>query len=299
MIQQDILDLFRLQPGKKVRLKDHDTGWAQTKELKELGKDVVKERAREILDKNLEDLAEAQELLYADDRYAVLIVLQAMDAAGKDGTIKHVMSGVNPQGCQVSSFKKPSAEELDHNFLWRYMIRLPERGRIGIFNRSYYEDVLVVKVHPELLDPQKLPPGKRGKSFWEARYEDINALERHLVRNGIVVLKFFLHVSKEEQKRRFLERLERPEKHWKFSTSDLPERAFWADYMAAYEDALAATTTEEAPWYVVPADKKWITRAVVADVITTAIRSLDLKFPEVTEEKRKALAEARRQLQEE
>ena len=299
MIRQDILDLFRLKPGKKVQLKDHDTGWAQTEELKEFGKDAVKERAKEILDKNLEHLAEAQERLYADGRYALLIVLQAMDAAGKDGTIKHVMSGVNPQGCQVFSFKKPSAEELDHNFLWRYMKDLPQRGRIGIFNRSYYEDVLVVKVHPELLDPQKLPPGKHGKSFWEARYEDINAFERHLVRNGIVLLKFFLHVSKEEQKRRFLERLERPEKNWKFSTSDLPERAFWADYMDAYEDALAATTTEEAPWYVVPADNKWVTRAVVADVITTAIRSLDLRFPEVTEEKRQALAEARSQLQKE
>jgi PPK2 family polyphosphate:nucleotide phosphotransferase len=297
MIREDILDIFRLRPEKKVRLKDHDTGWAQTKELKELGKDVVKDRAKEILDQNLEDLSGAQELLYADARYALLIVLQAMDAAGKDGTIKHVMSGVNPQGCQVSSFKKPTAEELDHNFLWRYMKRLPERGRIGIFNRSYYEDVLVVKVHPELLDPRKLPPGKRGKSFWQARYEDINTFERHLVRNGMVVLKFFLNVSKDEQKRRFLERLENPEKHWKFSTSDLPERAFWADYMDAYEDALAATTTEEAPWYVVPADNKWITRAVVADVITTAIRSLDLRFPEVTEEKRKALAEAKSQLQ--
>src|SRR5262245_42110447 len=299
MISQDILDLFRLKPGKKVRLKDHDTGWAQTKELKEFGKDAVKERAREVLDRNLQDLAEAQELLYADGRYALLIVLQAMDAAGKAGTIKHVMSGVNPQGCQVFSFKKPSAEELNHNFLWRYMKSLPERGRIGIFNRSYYEDVLVVKVHPELLDAQKLPPGKHGKSFWEARYEDINAFERHLVRNGIVVLKFFLHVSKKEQKRRFLERLDRPEKNWKFSTSDLPERAFWADYMDAYEDALAATTTKEAPWYVVPADNKWVTRAVVADVITTAVRSLDLKFPEVTEEKRKLLAEARSQLEKE
>jgi PPK2 family polyphosphate:nucleotide phosphotransferase len=299
MIQQDILDLFRLKPGKKVRLKDHDTGWAQTKELKELGKDVVKDRAREILDKNLEDLAEAQELLYADDRYALLIVLQAMDAAGKDGTIKHVMSGVNPQGCQVFSFKKPTAEELDHNFLWRYMKRLPERGRIGIFNRSYYEDVLVVKVHPELLDPHKLPPGKRNKSFWEARYEDINAFERHLVRNGMVLLKFFLHVSKDEQKRRFLERLDRPAKNWKFSSSDLSERAFWADYMDAYEEALAATTTEEAPWYVVPADNKWVTRAVVADVISTAIRSLDLRFPEVTEEQRKKLMQARTRLQEE
>jgi PPK2 family polyphosphate:nucleotide phosphotransferase len=299
MIQQDILDLFRLKPGKRVRLKDHDTGWAQTKELKEFGKDAVKERSKEILDKNLEDLAEAQELLYADDRYGVLIVLQAMDAAGKDGTIKHVMSGVNPQGCQVFSFKKPSAEELNHNFLWRYMKCLPERGRIGIFNRSFYEDVLVVKVHAELLDQQKLPPGKHGKSFWEARYDDINAFERHLVRNGIVVLKFFLHISKEEQKRRFLERLDRPEKNWKFSTSDLPERAFWADYMDAYEDALAATTTEEAPWYVVPADNKWVTRAVVADVITTAIRSLDPRFPEVTEVQRKMLAKAKSQLQEE
>jgi PPK2 family polyphosphate:nucleotide phosphotransferase len=299
MIREDILDLFRLKPGKKVRLKDHDTGWAQTKEMKGLGKEVVKERAREALDKNLEDLAAAQELLYADDRYAVLIVLQAMDAAGKDGTIKHVMSGVNPQGCQVYSFKKPSSEELDHNFLWRYMRCLPERGRIGIFNRSYYEDVLVVKVHPELLEQQKLPPGKRGKSFWEARYEDINAFERHLVRNGIIVLKFFLHVSKGEQKRRFLERLERPEKNWKFSASDLAERGYWKDYMEAYEDALEATTTEEAPWYVVPADHKWVTRAIVADVITKAIRSLDLRFPEVTEEQQKVLAEAKRQLQEE
>jgi PPK2 family polyphosphate:nucleotide phosphotransferase len=299
MISPDIIDLFRLKPGKKVRLKDHDTGWAQTKELKELGKDIVKERAREILDKNLEDLTQAQELLYADDRYGVLIVLQAMDAAGKDGTIKHVMSGVNPQGCQVFSYKKPSAEELNHNFLWRYMKSLPERGRIGIFNRSYYEDVLVVKVHPELLEQQKLPPGKHGKSFWKARYKDINAFEKHLTRNGVVVLKFFLNVSKAEQKQRFLERLDRPEKNWKFSSSDLLERAFWADYMAAYEVALAATTTEEAPWYVVPADNKWITRAVVADVITTAIRSLDLRFPEVTEEQRKMLAEARNRLQEE
>jgi PPK2 family polyphosphate:nucleotide phosphotransferase len=299
MIREDILAVFRLQPGKKVRLKDHDTGWAQTKEFKELGKDAVKERAKEVLDKNLEELAEAQELLYADDRYAALIVLQAMDAAGKDGTIKHVMSGVNPQGCQVFSFKKPSDEELSHNFLWRYMKCVPQRGRIGIFNRSYYEDVLVVKVHPELLEHQKLPPGKHGKSFWEGRYEDINAFERHLVRNGIVVLKFFLNVSKKEQKRRFLERLERPEKNWKFSTSDLQERAFWADYMDAYEDALAATTTEEAPWYVVPADNKWVTRAVVADVITTAIRSLDPRVPEVTEEKRKMIAEARSHLQEE
>src|SRR5262249_30921013 len=210
VIQQDVIDLFRVEPGKKVSLKDYDPGWAQTKEMKELGKEVMKQRARAILEENLKDLAEAQELLYADDRYAVLVVFQAMDAAGKAGTIKHVMSGLNPQGCQVFSFKKPSAEELDHNFLWRYTKCLPERGRIGIFNRSYYEDVLVVKVHPELIEGQKLPAGKKGKSFWEARYEDINAFERHLVRNGMVVLKFFLHVSKEEQKRRFLERLAPP-----------------------------------------------------------------------------------------
>ncbi len=296
MIRKDIIDLFRVAPGKKFRLKDHDTGWAQTKEMKELGKADIKERAQAILDKNLEDLAEAQELLYADDRYAVLIVLQALDAAGKDGTIKHVMSGVNPQGCQVFSFKKPSAEELDHNFLWRYMRRLPERGRIGIFNRSYYEDVLVVKVHTELLDQQKLPTGKRGKAFWEARYEDINALERHLVRNGTLILKFFLNVSRDEQKRRFLERLERAEKHWKFSAADLAERAFWDQYMEAYEDAFSATSTDWAPWYVVPADHKWVTRAVVADILTTTIRSLDLRYPEVTKEQRKLLADAKSQL---
>ena len=264
--------------------------------MEELGKDAVKERARQILDQNLADLAEAQELLYADDRYAVLIVFQAMDAAGKDGTIKHVMSGVNPQGCQVFSFKQPSAEELDHNFLWRYMRCLPERGRIGIFNRSYYEDVLVVKVHPELLAAQRLPAGKLGKKFWRRRYQDINAFERHLARNGTVILKFFLNVSKDEQKRRFLERLDHPEKHWKFSAADLAERAHWDEYMGAYEDCLSATSTEWAPWYVVPADHKWVTRAVVADVVTTAIRSLDLKYPEVTEEQRKGLAEARHQL---
>ncbi|MGH8072394.1 MAG: polyphosphate kinase 2 family protein [Candidatus Entotheonellia bacterium] len=285
--------------GKRIRLRDYHTGWAQTKEMKKLGKDFVKDRATVVLEKSLEDLAEAQERLWADDRYAVLVVLQAMDAAGKDGTIKHVMSGVNPQGCQVFSFKKPSAEDLDHNFLWRYMKSLPERGRIGIFNRSYYEDVLVVKVHPELLTSQKLPPGKRGKAFWEARYEDINAFEQHLVRNGTLILKFFLHVSKQEQKRRFLERLENPEKHWKFSASDLAERGFWEQYTAAYEDALSATCTKWAPWYVVPADDKWATRAVVADILTTTIGGLDLQYPEVTEAQRQALDQARQQLEHE
>src|SRR6478752_1475271 len=294
MIRKDIIDRFRVPPGKKVRLKDHNPGWKQTDEFEELGKDEIKERAKLALEHNLADLAEAQGLLYADDRYAVLIVLQAMDAAGKDGTIKHVMSGLNPQGCQVFSFKKPSAEELDHNFLWRYMRCLPERGRIGIFNRSYYEDVLVVKVHPEFIGRQ-LPREKEkfGKKFWEDRYEDINAFERHLVRNGTVVLKFFLNVSKDEQKKRFLDRLNRPEKNWKFSPADLAERAYWDDYQAAYEDALAATSTDWAPWYVVPADHKWVTRSVVADVVTTTIRGLDLKYPDVTPEQRKLLEEAR------
>jgi PPK2 family polyphosphate:nucleotide phosphotransferase len=299
MIDKDLLDAFRVKPGKPFRLADHDTGWAQSKELKEAGKEAVRERARAILEKNLEELAAAQELLYADGRYALLIVLQAMDAAGKDGTIKHVMSGVNPQGCQVFSFKKPSAEELSHNFLWRCMRCLPERGRIGIFNRSYYEDVLVVKVHPELLETQRLPPGKRGKSFWKDRYEDINAFERHLVRNGTIIIKFFLNVSKEEQKRRFMERLERAEKHWKFSTSDLAERGFWDQYQEAYEEAMRGTSTEWAPWYVVPADHKWVTRSVVADVLTSTISSLDLKYPEVTEQQHKALLEARKHLEEE
>jgi PPK2 family polyphosphate:nucleotide phosphotransferase len=296
VIRKDIIDLFRVPPGETIRLKDYNPGWAQTEEMEELGKEELKKRAREILDQNLAELAQAQDLLYADDRYAVLIVLQAMDAAGKDGTIKHVMSGVNPQGCQVFSFKKPSSEDLDHNFLWRYMRCLPERGRIGIFNRSYYEDVLVVKVHPELLAAQRLPGVRAGKKFWRRRYQDINAFERHLVRNGTVILKFFLHVSKEEQKRRFLERLDRPEKHWKFSQADLEERAFWGRYMRAYADCLSATSTEWAPWYVVPADRKWITRSVVADIVTDAIRSLDLKYPEVTDEQRERLAEARRRL---
>jgi PPK2 family polyphosphate:nucleotide phosphotransferase len=297
MINPKIIKLFQVTPGDKVRLKQHDTGWAQTAELKELGKDAVKGRAQTILAENLKQLAEAQELLYANDVYSVLLILQAMDAAGKDGTIKHVMSGVNPQGCQVFSFKKPSDEDLDHNFLWRYMKALPERGRIGIFNRSYYEEVLVVKVHPELQARQKLPPGKRGKAFWQERYDDINHFERHLSRNGTLILKFFLHISKNEQKKRFLERLEDPEKHWKFSTSDLAERAFWKDYMEAFEEALSATSTEWAPWYIIPADHKWVARAVVADILTSTISSLHLAYPKVAPEKRKALEEARAQLE--
>jgi PPK2 family polyphosphate:nucleotide phosphotransferase len=296
VIREDIIKLFRVPAGKPVRLKDHNPGWAQTEEMEELGKDEIKERAQRTLDENLADLAGAQNLLYADDRYAVLIILQAMGAAGKDGTIKHVMSGVNPQGCQVFSFKKPSAEDLDHNFLWRYMRCLPERGRIGIFNRSYFEDVLVVRVHPELLAAQRLPGRVDGKKFWQRRYEDINAFERHLVRNGTVILKFFLNVSKDEQKRRFLDRLDRPDKNWKFSAADLAERAHWGRYMKAYSDCLSATSTKWAPWYVIPADHKWVARAVVADVITTTLRSLDLKYPDVTVAQRAALTEAKQDL---
>jgi PPK2 family polyphosphate:nucleotide phosphotransferase len=244
-------------------------------------------------------LADAQELLYADDRYAILIVFQAMDAAGKDSTIKHVMTGINPQGCQVFSFKKPSDEELDHTFLWRCMTRLPERGRIGIFNRSYYEEVLVVKVHPELLDAQRLPTRKRGKGFWKARYQDINSFERHLVRNGTIVLKFFLNVSKEEQKKRFLERLNRPEKNWKFSPIDVAESKSWPDYMKAYEDAINATSTPWAPWYIIPADHKWITRALVADILCRTICSLDLCTPALKDKDDKQIEVARRILENE
>jgi len=296
MIRRDLIENLRVPSGKKIRLKDYDPGWAQTKELKQFGKDAVKAKAQEILDENLADLAEAQELLYANDVYSVLVCLQAMDAAGKDGTIKHVMTGVNPQGVQVFAFKAPSPEELDHNFLWRYMKALPERGRIGIFNRSYYEDVLVVRVHPEILERQKLPPGKRGGGFWNDRYEDINAFERHLVRNGTVIVKFFLNVSKDEQKKRFLERLDNPAKHWKFSTADLAERAYWDDYVEAFEEALSATSTEHAPWYVIPADNKWVTRALVADILTSAIRDLGLEAPKVSKEKKQELAAARKKL---
>jgi len=299
-IRKDIIELFRVPTGKKFRLEDCNPGWKQTGEFEDFGKDALKERAKQTLEQNLADLAEAQNLLYADDRYAVLIVLQAMDAAGKDGTIKHVMSGVNPQGCQVFSFKKPSAEDLDHNFLWRYMRCLPERGRIGIFNRSYYEDVLVVKVHPELIGRQ-LPREKEkvGKRFWEDRYEDINSFERHLARNGTLILKFFLNVSRGEQKRRFLERLDRPEKNWKFSPFDLEERAHWGRYMRAYADCLSATSTAWAPWYVVPADHKWVARTAVVAIAAHAIRSLDLRWPEPTPEQRAAIAAARARLEKE
>ena len=299
MLSKELREAIRIDPGERVNLKKYAKTWKWPKEAKELnslGTDAIKDAAKKILAENLDELAEAQDLLYATGKYSVLIVLQAMDAAGKDGTIKHVMSGVNPQGCQVFSFKKPSDEELKHNFLWRYAKSLPERGRIGIFNRSYYEEVLVLKVHPEILDGSGLPDTRRGKSFWSDRYEDINAFERHLVRNGTVILKFFLHVPKKEQKRRFLERLDNPEKHWKFSPADLKERPFWNDYMGAYEDAIEATSTKWAPWYVVPAMRKYVTRALVADVITSAIKGLDLEIPPPSPEKKKLMAAARRQL---
>ncbi|MGR9087137.1 MAG: polyphosphate kinase 2 family protein [Gammaproteobacteria bacterium] len=299
MFKKKSIDLFRVKTDAKVRLRDFHTGWDQTDELKAQGKKATKERAATILQQSIEELSDCQELLYADDRYAVLIVFQAMDAAGKDGAIKHVMSGVNPQGCQVFSFKTPSSEELDHNFLWRYMKSLPERGRIGIFNRSYYEDVLVVKVHSGLLRQQKLPDAKFGKAFWQARYDDINAFERHLVRNGTLILKFFLHVSKDEQKKRFMDRLEQPEKHWKFSLADLHERSYWDDYVEAYEKAISATNSKWAPWYIVPADDKWATRAVVADIVTSTLRGLKLKFPKMSEEQHEMLDQARKTLADE
>jgi PPK2 family polyphosphate:nucleotide phosphotransferase len=295
MINPKLLNQFIVEPGSKVDLKKYVTDWTETDEAKELGKDAIKERAKEILEQSRLQLSEAQELLYASDTHSVLIILQAMDAAGKDGTIRHVMSGVNPQGCQVFSFKKPSAEELDHNFLWRYMKALPERGRIGIFNRSYYEDVLVVKVHPEWLGPGQ--PSKPDKRFWEKRYEDIDNFEKHLSRNGTLILKFFLHVSKDEQRRRFLERLTKAEKHWKFSEADLAEREHWKAYQKAFEDAISATSTKRAPWHIVPADRKYVARAIVADVITTSIQDLGLKYPEVSAEKMARLAEARAKLE--
>ena len=292
---QDTLDMIRVKPGKKFRLKDHDPAWAGDPNIP---KKERKTFAEKILSEDLTALAKAQDLLYASDSYAILLVFQAMDAAGKDSTIKHVMSGVNPQGCQVFSFKHPSAEDLDHNFLWRYAKALPERGRIGIFNRSYFEEVLVVKVHPAILANQRIPGGKPKKDVWQARYDDINNFERHLTQNGTVILKFFLHLSKEEQRKRFLERLNDPDKHWKFSDSDLKEREFWDDYMRAYEDCLSATSTEWATWHVIPADHKWVTRAMVATIITTAIQGLDLKYPEVTPEKQQQIAAAKKELEE-
>ena len=296
LTHKEVQRLFQVKPGRRFRLKHHRPDWAGADEFKDLRKPELKERAIDFLKGNTAELAEAQELLYASDVHSVLIVLQAMDAAGKDGAIKHVMSGVNPQGCQVFAFKRPSDEEIDHTFLWRYMKCVPERGRIGIFNRSYYEDVLVVRVHPEILARQKLPPGERNAKFWDTRYDDINRFERHLARNGTLILKFFLHLSKKEQKNRFRERLERKDKQWKFSFADLKEREYWDKYQQAFEDALGHTSTRWAPWWVIPADHKWVTRALVALITTQAIKNLKLKTPGLTAEQRRQLGQARKQL---
>ncbi len=295
-------EAFKVPLGKKISLKDFDTAWipkwAKDQEQKE-DKKTIKEQASKILEANREKLVEKQELLWASSNYSMLIILQGMDAAGKDGTIQHVMSGVNPQGCHVASFKTPSEEELNHDFLWRYTKALPERGNIGIFNRSYYEDVLIVKVRPEVLEKQKLPPELEGKGFWDRRYDDLNMYERHLVRNGTIVLKFFLHLSKEEQKQRLLKRLETPDKEWKFSLTDLSERSKWDDYMQAYEDVLNNTTTEWAPWYIIPADKKWVSHSLISEIIVSQIDKLNLKYPVLSKEQCDSLEKAKAELEKE
>jgi PPK2 family polyphosphate:nucleotide phosphotransferase len=293
---KDIERLCEVRPGRRVRIRDFDPGWTGGSETRGMSKQERIEFAKTVLGENLAELFDAQDRLWADDRYSVLVVLQALDAAGKDGIIKHVMSGLNPQGCQVHSFKRPSDEELDHNFLWRYARALPSRGAIGIFNRSYYEEVLVVRVHPEILERQKLPDGKRGQPFWDKRYDDINRFERHLARNGTLLVKILLHVSKGEQKRRFLERLEDPKKHWKFSAADLHERAFWSSYQDAFEEMLNRTSTKWAPWMVIPADHKWIARALVSTILTHRIKSLGVRRPTVSPEQKRQLARARRRL---
>jgi PPK2 family polyphosphate:nucleotide phosphotransferase len=288
MAKRDIPSFIKpyvVDNGRRFRLKDHDAG--DTRWVKK------KEQAKELLRVGVKRLARLQEKLYAQDQWGVLLIFQAMDAAGKDGAIKHVMSGVNPQGVEVHSFKGPSAEELDHDFLWRTTKVLPERGRIGIFNRSYYEETLIVRVHPEFLQHEKIPPKLVTKRIWKERFEDINALERYLARNGYIIRKFFLNVSKKEQKARFLERLDMPEKNWKFSTADLKERDHWRDYMAAYEDMIRHTATRHAPWVVVPADNKAFARIVVGAAVIDALNSLKLKFPEVSDEQRRRLRRAR------
>jgi PPK2 family polyphosphate:nucleotide phosphotransferase len=281
----EFADRYRITNGKKFRLKDVDTA--------EIWKVKTKDQGKKYLEEGVRMLSGLQEKLYAQDKWAVLLIFQAMDAAGKDSTIDHVMSGVNPQGCQVSSFKAPSSLELDHDYLWRTTCALPERGRIGIFNRSYYEETLVVRVHPEYLQGEKIPSELITKDIWKHRFEDINAYERHLSRNGVCILKFFLHVSKEEQKRRFLSRIEEPEKQWKFALGDVKEREHWDDYQAAYEDTIRRTASKHAPWYVVPADNKWYMRLVVSAAVVDALSSLKLEFPKLDESKKKELATAR------
>jgi PPK2 family polyphosphate:nucleotide phosphotransferase len=281
------VDSFRVTDGKKFRLKDFDPG--DTLDIKS----EFKPRAKEALAVGVQALADFQDKLYAQDKWAVLLIFQAMDAAGKDGAIKHVMSGVNPQGCDVHSFKSPSAEDLDHDYLWRCMKVLPNRGHIGIFNRSYYEETLVVRVHPEFLERQKLPSELVTKKIWEHRFEDIRNFEQYLANNGVVVRKFFLNLSKKEQKRRFLERIENADKNWKFSASDAAEREHWDEYMEAYEDMIRNTATEESPWYVVPADNKWFTRIIVSAAVIETLASLGLHYPEVGKDKLKELAAAK------
>ena len=282
-------DNLIVTPGSTIKLRDFDPGFS--------GKFTSKDEAQEKLASDIEKLAGLQDVLYAQDTYSMLLIFQAMDAAGKDGIIKHVMSGVNPQGCQVFSFKAPSTEELDHDYLWRSMKALPERGPIGIFNRSYYEETLVVRVHPTILQGQRIPAReKNDKEIWKHRFADINNFERYLSRNGVVILKFFLNVSKKEQRKRFLERIDTPEKNWKFSANDIKERAFWDDYMKAYEDMIGNTATKDAPWYVVPADNKWFTRIVVAAAVIEALDALDLRYPKVGKQKLKELAAAKQVL---
>lgn len=281
---------YRIESGKGFRLKDFDP--------ESTGHFRSKEHTQEMLDRGIKEMADLQDKLYAQDVWAVLLILQAMDAAGKDGVIKHVMSGVNPQGCQVYSFKAPSSEDLNHDFLWRTSRLLPERGHIGIFNRSYYEEVLVVRVHPEVLKKERVPKALLGKNLWEQRFEDICNFEKYLSHNGVVVRKFFLNVSKKEQKRRFLERLETPAKNWKFSTGDVHERQSWDDYASAYEEMIAETSTKHAPWYVVPADAKWYTRVVVAAAIVDTLQELKLAYPKVDAAQKKDLEQARVQLEE-
>jgi PPK2 family polyphosphate:nucleotide phosphotransferase len=296
-IRSRLIEQLVVEPGTAVSIASRDSSWTGGPDFADLAHDELEQRAKDALRRGIDELSEAQELLWASDSYALLVVLQAMDAAGKDSAIEHVMSGVNPQGVQVVSFGKPSAEELDHDFLWRITHALPERGRIGIFNRSHYEEVVALKVHPEWLETQRLPPGERDERFWQERYEDVNGFERHLDRNGTKIVKFFLHVSKAVQKERFLARLDTPGKEWKFNAADVDERARWDDYMAAFEDALTATSTSWAPWYVIPADHKKLTQALVALVLAETVRSLELHWPAVSEAEHAANLEARKKLE--
>jgi PPK2 family polyphosphate:nucleotide phosphotransferase len=299
MFNSKIIDAVRVKPGTKVRLGDFETGYRFADELKDYDKSDLKQKSVEVLEQNLAELASMQELLYASNTYSLLLILQGMDASGKDGIIKHVMSGVNPQGCQVTSFKQPSTEELNHDFLWRCAKVLPERGKIGIFNRSYYEEVLVAKVHPAILGKQRLPDGIRDEAFWQQRYDDINTFEKHLVSNGTRIIKYYLHISKQEQKTRFLSRLEKNEKHWKFSADDIAERKFWDEYASAYEEAISRTSSEWAPWFIIPSDFKWVARTLIADIIVSTIKSFNLSYPHLTTEQEKALAKAKEELENE